>query len=892
MPNGEPCKQCEFCVSSQVLNNLQGEGPVPCRVMFVGQSPGRNEEMFLRPMCGEMGRLMDDLLMEAGLLRSQVWLTNAIRCKPLPDKDAGAKHIQSCRPWLMKEMAEVQPDVVVVLGATALQSVMGTTGITTLRGRFFTDVDFGIGKNITVYCMTLPAALFRKWEDYPVVVEDFRKLGRLLQGSFKEEELGDYAILDTVEAVGSAFEYLKSQPRVAFDLETTTFNFWDFNLRPDCNILCASFSAYPGTGFVLPFLRQHAKPFWSEEDLKVVRSIFNDFLSSDVVKWAQNGIFDINFLRSNRYNFNISSFKFDTMLAHHTLQENLPHGLDSLCGRYADMPLYSYELKKWQQENGKIKTYADFPDSLLWKYAGADADATVRVGDLLQAQLEGEMTTHWVNGIDEPIRLSQFFEEIVMPLNHALIDMRYRGIILDAEYMQVLQETEKKREAQSILNCQQIAGVEFNPGSTQQLCGILFNPPTPPQDPDWDGKGVNGKAYVVGFGLPIINRTAKGRPSTDVETLKALDKSTKHPIFKELLSIRKSQKKITTYLAGSDGTKGLLRHRLESTGRVYPDYKQHVAVTGRLAASDPSIHTMPSADTDPVYAEIRLLFTVPEGWWMLQCDYSQLELRIVAQIAQEDVMLDSFSKGGDVHKLVASEMNDIPLEEVTTSQRKKAKFVNFGLIYGRSAYSLAEEYGIPVLEAQKYIAKYFNRFKKLAAYFEEQKKSISEHGYVVNPFGRKRRLYGYQFLDSARMRRYSSDTFFLRQCEQKRSEMERQAINFGVQATGSDVLSRSTAKVNDAYKGTKSGLIISHHDALYVETPSEELYEAAYALVSIMEEPVPELGDSSFPVDLEVGTRWGEHNDEVTDQVNKYIRDRRNNESHCRETAQPEALQK
>ena len=181
--------------------------------------------------------------------------------------------------------------------------------------------------------------------------------------------------------------------------------------------------------------------------------------------------------------------------------------------------------------------------------------------------------------------------------------------------------------------------------------------------------------------------------------------------------------------------------------------------------------------------------------------------------------------------------------------------------------------GINVEEAQKYLDLYFKRFSGLARYFERQLSCLAEHGFASNNYGRKRRLYGYHFLNEKRMRKYSSNEYFLKSCKMQRFEMERQIINFGIQSDGSDTLSRATALVHQEYKKRKmkSGIVISHHDALYIETPPDEIYDAASILVSVMEAPVPELNNVSFPVNLEVGPRWGEVNEEATKMVRDYI---------------------
>lgn len=885
------CTACEFHQTSHVLNNFGGAGPTPAEVLFVGQAPGAAEEVHRFPLAGETGFLFNDLLKHTGLVRQQVRVTNAIRCRPPEKKDPTAKHIKACRPWLEQEILQTQPKVIVVMGRIALQSVMELTSITDVRGRQFTITKVGdteIPPTI-VFCMNMPAVAFRRWEEFPTIVEDFKKLGRLLSGSIEESPPGNYQVLRTVSAVKNAFEYLKQQPRVFFDLETTTFDFWDFSLAGWTNILCHSFSAYKGTAFILPFMGQNCSLVWDhvtgedpERDFDEVWKLVCEFYASKTKKWAQNGAFDINFLRANKIPFDLDTFEFDPMTAHSTLQENMPHGLNFLIGTYTKMPLYDIKMS-----HGKVKnSYAEYPNDALWEYAGADSDAGIQVGDTLKHLLETEFTERFMNGVPETISMKQFYDELVVPLNHAVIEMRYRGIILDSDYLDKLQAEEEIVRARHLADfSKQLETVrgsgkgDINLRSTLELPAALFNPPTPPQDPSWNGNGCTGKPYKPGFGLPILKKTPGGKPSTDAEVIKALIVQTGHPAVTTLGKIRKCDKKISTYLGGKDGKSGMVKYMVPTTKRVHPDWKQHTVVTGRLAVATPAIHNIPSREKNPEHAVLRLLFTVPENWWMIQADYSQLELRVVAVLAQEPTMLQAFAEGKDIHKATASEIYGVSYDQVEPLQRKVAKDINFGIIYGKGEYSLAEDLGMTLEEAQSFLALYFGRYKRLRSFIDKTIEQVRKTGVVINNFGRKRRLYGYQFLNEVSMRRYSGgNDNFLRKTRAARAEMERQAVNMKVQSAGHDLMSKyGTAAIYQEYKrrNMKSGLIIEHHDALYAETPEEELYEAALILANCMEQPCPELNGVSFPVDLKIGRRWDEIDEPLTEKVNEYIRSSR-----------------
>jgi len=557
------------------------------------------------------------------------------------------------------------------------------------------------------------------------------------------------------------------------------------------------------------------------------------------------------------------------------------------------MPIYEEELTTWKKTNGfnSKSTYADIPDKILWKYAGADADAVVRIGDAQVISLKTEFTQSFENNELKVFPLWDFFNELVMPLNHALIDMTNRGMVLDTDILWELQRQEKENERAATQTIYKMIGREINLASSAQLGVALFD--TPPS----------------GLGLPIVKKTPAGKPSTDEESLSTLGRMAekelletdpRRAIISQILAIRKSQKLISTYLSGKDDKTGILKF-IKSDGRVHTDYKQHGTVTGRLSTAEPALHNMPKPDEDDLEggSVIRYLFSVPrppkdtskplpfeiidgkpveEPWFLITADYSQLELKIIAGIAQEDVLMSGFAEGRDGHQMVAGEIFKKKYEDVSKDERQVGKGINFALIYGQSSYSMAQERGWTVPQADAYIEMYFTRFNRLRAYIDGQKALIREQGYSTNPFGRKRRLYGFQFLDPARIRRYSGgDKKFESTCNWKREEMSRQGVNSGIQGGGSDLLSTATVRIHKEFnkREMKSGLVLSHHDALGIETPASELFEASTIMIAYMEQKVPQLGGYSYKADIEVGTRWGQVDEALTERVLSYISEHR-----------------
>lgn len=403
--------------------------------------------------------------------------------------------------------------------------------------------------------------------------------------------------------------------------------------------------------------------------------------------------------------------------------------------------------------------------------------------------------------------LTDLYQNIELPLTENLAEMEFNGITIDQGMLdEVTDEMQKKVSALEQQAWDQ-AGEEFNLNSPKQLGVLLFEK----------------------LGLPIIKKTKTGY-STDVSVLEALQGE--HPIIETLIAYRQLSKLLSTYLLGL--------HPLinPNTGRIHTHFNQMATVTGRLSSTEPNLQNIPTRTE--VGKRMREMFVPGEGYDLLMsCDYSQVELRVMASIAKDELLLDSFRHGQDVHARTASEIFGVPLDQVTSYMRSKAKTVNFGIIYGISDFGLAKQLGVSRSEAAQYIESYFARYTGVKAYMEREKQKARELGYVETLFGRRR------YLPDIKAKNFN-----------RRSFAERTAINTPIQGTAADIIKIAMLKVAQKLKeaGVKSRVLLQVHDELVLEVPKEEKDQVAEIVKTTMEQAVPL--EVPLVADVATGENW------------------------------------
>ncbi len=498
-----------------------------------------------------------------------------------------------------------------------------------------------------------------------------------------------------------------------------------------------------------------------------------------------------------RYGIEVSGMQFDTMLESYVLNSVATrHDMDSAARHYLDLETIHYE--DVAGKGSKQLTFNEVDLEQASRYAAEDADITLR----LHEHLWGELCRI------EPLK--SVYETIEQPLVPVLFAMEQTGVLLDRQMLKKQSAELAKTMLELEEEAHELAGGPFNLGSTKQLQQILFDE----------------------LGLPIVRKTPKGQPSTAEDVLQELAQD--YDLPRVILEHRSLAKLKSTY------TDKLPQQIVAHTGRVHTSYHQAVAATGRLSSSDPNLQNIPIRT--PEGRRIRRAFIAPEGSVLLAADYSQIELRIMAHLSGDEGLLGAFADGQDIHRATAAEVFETPLDEVTPNQRRSAKAINFGLMYGMSAFGLAKQLGIRRGEAQDYVDLYFERYPAVKAFMDETREKAREAGYVETVFGR--RLY----LPDIRSRNF-----------QRRQYAERSAINAPMQGTAADVIKRAMITIHAwlAERAVPARMIMQVHDELVLEVAEDRADDVALEIVAMMG------AAASLDVDLVVEAGTGKNWDEA-----------------------------
>ncbi|EIA1621012.1 DNA polymerase I [Vibrio parahaemolyticus] len=563
-------------------------------------------------------------------------------------------------------------------------------------------------------------------------------------------------------------EKLKAAELFAFDTETDSLDYMVANL------VGLSFAIDEGIAAYVPVAHDYLDaPEQLDRDwvLEQLKPILEDNAQAKV---GQNLKYDASVLA--RYGIEMKGIKYDTMLASYVYNSvGGKHDMDSLALRFLQHSCISFE-----QIAGKGKNQLTFNQIELEQaspYAAEDADVTLRLHNRLFANIEQ----------DE--KLKSVYEEIEMPLVPVLSRIERTGVLIDdmklsAQSVEIaarLEELEQK--------AYEIAEQEFNMNSPKQLQAILFEK----------------------MGLPVVKKTPSGTPSTNEEVLQEL--ALDYPLPKLILEYRGLAKLKSTY------TDKLPKMINPSTGRVHTSYHQAVTATGRLSSTDPNLQNIPIRNEEG--RRIRQAFVAPAGYKILAVDYSQIELRIMAHLSGDQALLDAFRDGKDIHAATAAEIMGVSIDQVSSEQRRRAKAVNFGLIYGMSAFGLAKQLGIPRGEAQAYMDKYFERYPGVMQYMEDTRSAAADKGYVETIFGR--RLHLPEIKSRNGMRRKAA---------------ERAAINAPMQGTAADIIKKAMLLVDQWIQEEGNGrvkLLMQVHDELVFEVEESSLSEIESKVQKLME---------------------------------------------------------
>lgn len=550
---------------------------------------------------------------------------------------------------------------------------------------------------------------------------------------------------------------VKAADRVAIDTETTS-------LDPHAaRLVGISLAVTPWQACYIPVGHNYAG-VPEQLPLDEVLAVLKPWLENDAPqKVGQNIKYDMHVLAN--HGITLRGVVDDTMLESYVLEAHRTHGMDALAGRHLNRTTITYE--EVAGKGAKAIGFDQVALDVATTYAAEDADVTLQLHRTLWPAIEA---------IEASERLRHIYRNIEMPTLQVLYDMERHGVLLDRDRLRAQSQQLAEQLQELERQAHELAGQPFNLGSTKQLGEILFER----------------------LGLPVVKKTPAGKPSTDESVLEKL--ALDYPLPKVLLQWRGLAKLKSTY------TDKLPEMVDPKTGRVHTTYSQAVAITGRLASSDPNLQNIPVRT--PEGRRIREAFIAPPGHQMMSADYSQIELRIMAHISQDAGLLKAFADGEDVHRATASEVFGVPIAEVNSEQRRYAKVINFGLIYGMSAFGLAANLGIERGAAQAYIDRYFARYPGVAAYMERTRAQAREQGYVETVFGRRLWL---PEIGSSNMGR--------------RQMAERAAINAPMQGTAADLIKLAMIDVHAWLRRENLGarLVMQVHDELVLEVPDAEV---------------------------------------------------------------------
>jgi DNA polymerase-1 len=557
-------------------------------------------------------------------------------------------------------------------------------------------------------------------------------------------------------------------------------------------IVGISFSAAPGEGAYIPLTHRYAGAP-AQLPIGQVLSRLKPWLEDAArPKVGQNTKYDRQVF--GNYDIATRGFAHDTLLASYVLQSHQRHDMDALATRF----LGASGLLQYADVAGKGASSIPFDQVSIERataYAAEDADVTLQIHGALLPRIERDA------------KLKRIYAEIEVPVSSVLLTMERNGVLIDMQQLTRQGQELGQKMLELERKAHELAGGPFNLGSPKQLAEILFDR----------------------LKLKVVKKTPSGAPSTDEEVLEKLAED--HPLCRTLLDHRSVSKLKSTY------TDKLPKMVHPKTGRVHTNYAQAVAVTGRLSSNDPNLQNIPVRTTEG--RRIREAFIAPPGSKIVSADYSQIELRIMAHLSGDKGLVDAFSRGEDVHRHTAAEVFDTALADVSSEQRRYAKVINFGLIYGMSAFGLAQNLGIERTAAASYMDKYFARYPGVAQYMERTRQEARERGYVETVFGRRLFLPDIQSSNMAR-----------------RQGAERQAINAPMQGTAADLIKMAMIAVQGwiEAQGLATKLVMQVHDELVLEVPDTELGRVKPEIERLMM-GVAKL-DVPLVVEAGVGENW------------------------------------
>lgn len=588
-----------------------------------------------------------------------------------------------------------------------------------------------------------------------------------------------YQLIDNKQEAVVLYDFLRTKKNLSLDTETTSTN------AIEAELVGLSFAVTENEAYyvAIPANRQEALEY-----IDIFKPLYED---PEILKIGQNIKYDYMVLRN--YGVDLQGRMFDTMLAHYVIQSELQHNMD-----YMAETLLNYQTVHIEELIGpkgkNQKNMRDLSPQKVYEYAAEDADITLRLKNVLEPRLK-------------EVGAERLFWDIEMPLVKVLADMELNGVRLDTQQLKLTQQTFTERMNAYERHAYEEAGETFNIASPKQVGDILF-----------------GKMQL----LEKPKRTKTGQYVTSEEVLQQL--RGKAPIVDDILNYRGMKKLLGTYV---EALPKLINKR---TGHIHTSFNQAITATGRLSSSDPNLQNIPVRDDDG--KEIRKCFIPDEGCRWFSADYSQIELRIMAHLSADENMTEAFREGFDIHRATAAKIWKESMDQVSDSQRKKAKQANFGIIYGITAFGLSQRMDIPTGEARKLIDDYFETFPKVHQYMEDAKRMAREKGYAETLYGRRRYLPDINSHNGT-----------------VRGFAERNAINAPIQGTEADIIKLAMIRIWKRFKdeGIRSKMTLQVHDELNFSVYPNEAEKVERIVLEEMQ------GAAKLNVPLTADAGWGDN---------------------------------
>ena len=786
----ENCTLCPLHETARTVC-LLGDGPVPCKVMLVGEAPGAREDDISKPFAGAAGQYLDRVLSEVGLPRESVYITNSVRCRPPDNGTPSRGNIKSCSPYMRSEIEIVRPDYILLLGNVALQAILNTSGVMSKRG-----TAHRLSNGATAFVTIHPAAVLRNPGLEGTFRADLMTFHRMVMGEERHPET-ETKLVSTSKGLAKLCQMLAAvDTPIAFDVETRSTDGSEMGgiepWNPTGVIDTVAFSWEPGKSYVVAL--EHPAVSWDIPIERVYEALAISLAGKRMV--GHNLKFDLRWMQVK----GVPLYgHFDTLQATHLLEENRPKGLKALSRTYLGADEYEAGITFGTEVTKLVK---------LAIYNGKDADYTLRLYHIFRADLQKHP------------RLLRVFVKLVMPAVRAFTAIEAVGFPVDVKRLE-------QRHNEIVRTIKQLEAdmLEYVPEDIRPLAN--FRSPL-----------FLGTLLFDRFNLPILQRGAKsGRPSTAESVL--LQLRDQHPFIQKLMELRKWQKYESTYTRN-----WIHRVRRARKPRLYTSYNLAGTVTGRLSSDMQQV---------PRDVFIRGIIGSRTGWKFIEADFSQIELRLAAMLSSDPTLTKAFVNGEDPHAQTAAGVLGIPIEEVTKEQRKMAKAVNFGFLYGmgwrKFMVYAKEKYGVEVSEeeAKAYRKAFFDQYDRLLAWHDRQRRVVRNLQAVSSKIGRVRHLPNVA----------STDDMVV-------GAAEREAINSPVQGLASDLTVLSMVILQDTLDLTRARIIGNVHDSIILEAKDEYAQEAADLVKTTMETlPLKRLfgWQPTVPIEAEVtiGTHWGEH---------------------------------